>query len=246
MAAGELARRHAVRARVGRVQRRLNLAVWLEALVVPAWVAVTAFVMWRVFVQRSLLPAGVLLAGVALVVTWWRGQGKRISVDAAAVIADRQAGLGGLLLTRLEVPIGGWEYDVNTRLKTLTMPAIDVRRPVTMLVFAFVFLLVGFLVPQTEHPVRAVNAAAATRVETLAEKFEALAKEEPTDEAAIAELQRLQEELKDGTFDATDWEAADSVEKGLDEKAAEAAAELSRAEQAAKALSDAVAQAQGN
>ena len=41
------------------------------------------------------------------------------------------------------------------------------------------------------------------------------------------ELERLQEELADGKFDSTDWEAADALDKTLDKQAAEAQAELS-------------------
>ena len=69
MAAGELVRKQAVRSRVNRVRRHLNLAVWLDAAVAPAWVAVTAFVMWRVFVQRGLWAAGgaLVVAAASLV-----------------------------------------------------------------------------------------------------------------------------------------------------------------------------------
>jgi hypothetical protein len=246
MAAGELARQQAVRSRIARVRRRLNLPVWLEASVAPAWVGVTAFVLWRVFVQRALPVVG--LAALALVVaaTVWRATSRRVSEAMAAVVADRQSGLGGLLLTRLEVPVGGWEFDVNARLKTLPLPAVDLRKPLAWLVGVLAFLVVGLLVPQTERPVRGQNAAAATRVDALADKLEALAQEEPSDLAAQEELARLQEEVADGTFDAADWEAADSLDKALDDKAQQAAAELARAEAAAAALSEAVARAQTN
>ncbi len=243
MATGEDARKQAVRSRIARVRRRLNLAVWLDASVGPVWVCVTAFVLWRVFVQRAVPLIGVGLFVAALAVTWWLGRSKRVSADAAAVVADRQGQLGGLLLTRLEVPVGGWELDLNTRLKALPLPAIEVRRSLGALGGGLAFLAVGLLVPQLERPVRATNAAAATRVESLAEKLDALAKEEPPDDAARAELERLRAELADSTFDAADWEASDALDRQLDQKAAEASAELARAEQAAKALSEAVAQA---
>jgi hypothetical protein len=246
MAAGELARQQVVRARIARVRRRLNLPVWLAAAVGPAWVAVTAFVVWRVFVQRALPVVALLALALVVVATALRARARRVSLGAAAVITDRQAGLGGLLLTRLEVPVGGWELDLNTRLKGVRAPEVSLRRPLGALVGAVAFLVAGLLVPKAEQPVRARNAAAATRVDVLADKLEALAREEPSDLAAQQELGRLQDEVADGAFDATDWEAADALDKALDGKAQQAAAELARAEAAAAALSDAVARAQSD
>ena len=102
MAAGEEKRRQAVLARIARVRSRLNLEISLRAAVVPAWFAATAFVMWRVFVQRGeLLFGGVALVSV-FVATWWRSRKRGVSHEAAAVLADKGAGAGGLLLTRLE------------------------------------------------------------------------------------------------------------------------------------------------
>ncbi len=244
MAAGEERRRQAVQARISRVRRHLNLEVFVRAAVGPLWVAVTTFVVWRMFVQRGLWIFGAVALVLAAVVTWLLGRSRRVSQARAAVIADRQADAGGLLLTRLELPVGEWELGLNQQLKSLPMPEIEVRRPAALLGLALCFLAIGLLVPQPAllHPTP--NAAAATRVEELVEKMEAIAKEEPMDQAAAEELQRLQEEVAENSFDAADWEAADALDKQLDKQAAEASRELERAETAAKNLEDAMADAQ--
>jgi len=244
MAAGEERRKQAVLSRIGRVRRRLNLEVQLWAAVAPVWVAVTAFVLWRVFVQRGTPILAVLCAAGAAGATLALSRRRSVSDEKAAVIADRQAGAGGLLLTRLELPVGEWELGLNQQLKTLTPPDIAVRRQVAALSAALLFLLVGLVVPLPATAAHPTNAAAATRVDQLQDKLEAVTREEPVDDAALAELERLKEELSDGSFDAADWEAADGLDKALDKQAAEASAELGRAEKAAQDLENAMAQAQ--
>lgn len=244
MAAGEERRRIAVLSRVGRVQRRLNLEVWLNALVAPLWVGVTLLVIGRVF-----LPVGfeVLAVGLVLLVatlTTVQARPRRVSISQAAVIADRQAGSGGLLLTRLETAVGEWELGLNQQLKTLPMPKVDLRTSGRWLTFALLFAVAGFWVPRVHYAHKTTNAAAASRVDQLADKVEALAKEEAVPEAIEAELARLQAEVEQGAFNATDWEAADSLEKALNEKAAETAGDLSNAERAAENLAKSLAQSQ--
>lgn len=243
MAAGEERRRQAVLARISRVRRHLNLEVLARAAVGPVWVSITAFVIWRIFVQRGLVIVALVFGVLAALVTWWLARSRGVSQERASVIADRQAQAGGLLLTRLELPVGEWELGLNQSLREFPLPDIDVRRPVALLGVALCFLVAGMLVPQPRAVTAPPNAAAATRVEELAEKLEAIAKEEPLDATAQEELQRLQEELADNSFDAADWEAADALEAQVDKQAAEASRELERAENAAKNLDQALAQA---
>lgn len=245
MAAGEERRKSAfVLARIRRVQRRLNLQTSLAAAVAPAWVAVTLLAVWRFVVQRHVpLFAGALALGAAVV---WRLLTRRqgVSLEQAAVIADRRAQAGGLLLTRLETGVGEWELGLNDRVRALTAPSIRVRGALAGLSLAVLFLVVALVVPLPPKVASNVNAAAATKLDEVEAKLEAVAKEEPLDDAVNAELERLREELADNAFDAADWEAADTLDKELDRKAQEAAAELSRAEEAAKELSEAMASAQ--
>ncbi len=229
MAAGEERRRQAVEARISRVRRHLNLEVLFRAAVGPVWVAITAFVVWRIFVQKGLFIVGPLALALGAFVTWLLVRNQGVSQTRAAVIADRQAEAGGLLLTRLEMPVGDWELGLNQQLKAIPLPQIQLRRPASLIGLAFCFLLVGMLVPQAQSVLIPPNAAAATRVEELAEKMQAIAKEEPSEQAALAELQRLQEELAENAFDAADWEAADALEQQVDKQAAEASRELERA-----------------
>jgi hypothetical protein len=244
MAAGEERRKQVVRARIARVRRRLDTEVLLNRAVPFAWVAACAFVGWRLLVQRGAGIVGAVLLAATLVSTWLSGRRHGVSDEEAAVVADRLANAGGLLLTRLERAIGEWELGLNQRLHDLAPPPIEVRRPLVLLALAMLFVAAGLVVPLPERLARPSNAAAQTRVERLEDKVAALAKEEPLDQAVLDELQRLKEELENGSFDAADWEAADALDRQLDREASEAAAELARAENAAKKLEEALAHAQ--
>jgi len=229
-----------VLAPVRRVQRRLNAVAWAEAGIVPMWAAVTACVVARLLLRDTALwtaPA-FLLAGGA----WWgfRARHCGVSLEHAAVLADRSANAGGLLLTRLERPVGDWELSVNQYARAVQPPEVQWRRPVGALVGALLFLVVGFLLPLPPPSVRPINAAAAAKVAAVQAKAEALAKEELLGAPMEEELRRLAEEVAEGRFDAGDWEAADGLEKRLAERAAEAASELAGASEAARELEEAL------
>lgn len=245
MPAGEERRRRAVLSRVGRVRRHLNLQVWAEALVAPVWVGATLLVLGRVFLPVRVELLALAAITIAAVATAIRARPRRIGVEQAAVIADRQAGAGGLLLTRLETAVGAWELGLNQQIKTIRLPPIRLWASARWLVLAVLFAVAGMWVPRVSHAPRSLNVAAATRVDQVADKVEALAKEEAVPDAIETELARLQAELENGAFDATDWEAADSLDKSLNERAAQTSATLSNAEQAAESLSQALAEAQG-
>ncbi len=243
MAAGDEARRRLLERRIGRVRRRLNSERWLRELVVPLWAAVTAIALYRFFV-RAYLPAFALVAFAAAFAVWaLRARRRGIGFREAAVVADRMAGAGGLLLSRLEVPVGEWELSLNERVRALKLPEVSRRKPLAGCALALLFLAASLMVPLQKPPFQ-VNAAAASKLAQIEAKAEALANEEPLDESLEAELARLREELAEHRFDAADWEAADGVESALEQKAAEAASELSRAAEAAAALEKALAQAE--
>ncbi len=236
MPAGEERRRSSVLSRVGRVRRRLNLEVWLRSAVAPAWVAATVLVTARSLVPLRLAALLPPVAFIALLVIGLRARPRRFTLGEASVIADRHAGAGGLLLTRLEMPVGEWELGLNQRVRALVMPRIAIRRPLGWLALCLVFTLVGLQLPRSASGPLQLNLAAASRVDQLDEKIEALAKEEEVPEVIEAELARLRADLDQASFDATDWEAADSLEKALDAQAAERTAALANAEQAAAEL----------
>jgi hypothetical protein len=234
-----------VLAPVRRVQRRLHTVRFAEAGVVPVWAAATACVVGRLLLRDAalwLLPVPLLASGV-----WWflRARARRVSLAHAAVLADRSAGAGGLLLTRLERPVGEWELAANQHARAVTPPPVAWRRPVGALLAALVFLAVGLLLPLPARAVRPVNVAAAAKVEAVLAKAEALAREEPPGSAVDEELRRLAEEVAEGRFDSADWEAADRLEQSLDAQAARAAAELASASEAARELEDALEAASG-
>jgi hypothetical protein len=225
-----------VLAPVRRVRRRLNAVLWTEAAVAPVWAAATGCVLVRMLLREAavwVLPVPLLAAGA-----WWlvRARARSVSLTHAAVLADRSAGAGGLLLTRLERPVGEWELSANQYARAVTLPPVAWKRPVGALLAALAFLAVGFLLPLPARRVGPANAAAAAKVAAVQAKAEALAREEPLGTPLEEELRRLSEEVAEGRFDSADWEAADSLEKSLEARAAKAAAELAAASEAAREL----------
>ena len=223
-------------ARIRRVARRLNTAVALSSLVGPVWAVAAGISLWRFAVQRWVPAAAALLAAIGIAAAWLLMRQRMVTAREAAVIADRRANAGGLLLTRLETGIGEWETPLDALLERLAPPPIAVGRSTAAIALALLSLGVALWIPLPPRAQRPANAAAASRVEELAQKLEAAAKEEPVEADVRKELERLREELKEGNFDAADWEAADSLGKELERKAEEAGAELLKAEEAATNL----------
>ena len=153
-------------ASVRRVRRRLHTVRFAEAALLPLWAAATGCVLARL-VLRDLsvwaFPPQVLAAG-----GWWvlRARARRVPLAHAAVLADRSAGAGGLLLTRLERPVGEWELAANQFARAIVPPPIAWRRPVGALLAALLFLAVGLGLPLPTRPVRPPNAAAAAKATT--------------------------------------------------------------------------------
>ncbi|WP_375754684.1 hypothetical protein [Corallococcus exercitus] len=232
-----------VLAPIRRVQRRLNAVAWTGAGIAPVWATATACVLFRLLLRDLAVWAVPPLVIAGLV--WWfvRARSRGVSLEYAAVLADRSANAGGLLLTRLERPVGEWELSLNQFARQVKPPDVPWRRPVGALLGALVFLAVGFLVPLPALRASNINAAAATQVAAVQAQAEALAREEPLGPDVEEELRRLSEEVAQGRFDSADWEAADALEQRLAERASEAAAELNRASEAAAELEDALAAA---
>ncbi|MBN9682395.1 MULTISPECIES: hypothetical protein [unclassified Corallococcus] len=234
-----------VLAPIRRVQRRLNVVAWSGAGIAPLWALATACVVSRLLLRDLSVWAvpPLVIAGLA----WWfvRARSRGVSLEYAAVLADRSANAGGLLLTRLERPVGEWELSLNQFAQHVKPPEVPWRRPVGALLGALVFLAVGFLVPLPTLRTSNINAAAATQVAAVQAQAEALAREEPLGPDVEEELRRLSEEVAQGRFDSADWEASDALEQRLAERASEAAAELNRASEAAAELEDALAAAGG-
>lgn len=225
---------------VRRVRWRLNAVAWAEAGIAPVWAAATACVLVRLLLRDAavwVLPVPLALGGA-----WWvrRARARSVSLAQAAVLADRSAGAGGLLLTRLERPVGEWELSLNQYARAVRPPEVRWWRPAGALLAALLFLAVGFLLPLPAREERPLNAAAAAKVAAVQAKAEALAQEEALGVPMEEELRRLAEEVAEGRFDAADWEAADALEDSLDSRAAEAAAELARASEAARELGEAL------
>ncbi|MBJ6759994.1 hypothetical protein JGU66_04410 [Myxococcaceae bacterium JPH2] len=241
MAASEERRLQAlVLAPVRRVRRRLNAEVWLERGVAPAWAVATACVLVRMGFPRAPGWAVLPLAAVGLWAWVVRARSQSVSLEHAAVLADRSAGASGLLLTRLERSVGEWELAANQLARAVKLPPIRWRRPVAALLGAVLFAGVGHLLPRPVAKETRINAAAATQVAAVQAQAEALAREEPLGANVEEELRRLSEEVSEGRFDAADWEATDALSQRLAERAAEAAAQLARAAEAARELEDAL------
>jgi hypothetical protein len=223
-------------ARIRRVARRVNTAVALSSLVGPVWAIVAGISLWRFAVQRWVPAAAAALAPCGLAAAWLLMRQRMVTSRQAAVIADRRANAGGLLLTRLEMGIGEWDATLDAFLERLAPPPIAIGRSAAAISLALLFLGAALWIPLPPRTQRPANAAAASRVEELAQELEAVAKEEPVEADVRKELERLREELKEGNFDAADWEAADFLAKELEHKAEEAGAQLLKAEEAAANL----------
>lgn len=227
-----------VLAPIRRVRRRLNAVAWTGAGLAPVWATATACVLSRLLLRGAAVWAipPLVVAGLA----WWfvRARSRGVSLEYAAVLADRSANAGGLLLTRLERPVGEWELSLNQFAQQVKPPDVPWRKPVGALLGALVFLAVGFLVPLPAPRASNINAAAATQVAAVQAQAEALAREEPLGPDVEEELRRLSDEVAQGRFDSADWEAADALEQRLAERASDAAAALNRASEAAAELED--------
>ncbi|RKH90667.1 hypothetical protein D7Y13_39555, partial [Corallococcus praedator] len=234
-----------VLAPVRRVQRRLNAVAWLGAGLVPVWATATACVLCRMLLRGAAVWAVPPLVVAGLAGWFMRARSRGVSLEYAAVLADRSAGAGGLLLTRLERPVGEWELSLNQFAQQVKLPEVPWRRPLGALLGALLFLAVGLLVPLPALRTSNINAAAATQVAAVQAQAEALAREEPLGQDVEEELRRLSDEVAQGRFDSADWEASDALEQRLAERASEAAAELNRASEAAAELEDALAAAGG-
>lgn len=245
MAVSEERRRDAlILSRVRRIQRRLDGEHALREAVVPLWCAATAVALHRLLLRDHTWVTAAVAFAIAAGVWFLRMRRRRVGVDEAAVLLDRAAGAGGLLLTRLERPVGAWELELNDALRQAPLPEVRRARAIGLSAVALLFLAVILWIPLPERAQTKANAAAVTRVTQVEARAEALAKEAPLEEGVEAELARLRQELENGRFDAADWEAADHLEGALAQKAAEAAAELARAAQAAEALEEAMQKAQ--
>jgi hypothetical protein len=228
---------------IRRLARRLNVAIVVSSLVGPVWAVVAAIALWRFAVQRWVPAAGALLALGGAAGTWFVARRKLITHPQAAVMVDRRANAGGLLLTRLETGIGEWEISLHALVAGLSPPRMNLARPAAAILLALAFLVAALWVPLPRRSAHPIHAAAASRVEELAQKLEAVAKEEPIEAEARKELERLREEAKQGAFDPADWEAADSLANQLDRKAEEAGSRLLKADEAAGSLAAAMDEA---
>src|SRR5690349_8605299 len=112
-----------LRVQVRRLRWRLNLRVALEALIKPAWVAVTAWVFLRAVLPAHGLPAALLASLGACVAAVRIARMHWVSFGTAAVQTDRLADGGGLLLTRLERPVGEWDPMLVARMEALRLPS---------------------------------------------------------------------------------------------------------------------------
>ncbi len=219
-----------------RARRHFNRGVLLRASVIPAWAAASLFGIYRLAIG----PFSLLVGGVALLLALgfllWRFRRLAWTTDQAAVLLDRAAGAGGLLLALSERPDPRWSERLTPKLQKVDLPREPVRRQAAGIVGAFCFAAVALAFPEAQPPARPLQNAAESRVNALDEKAELLAEENALAENLAEELARLQEEARSGSFDAADWEASDVVESALSDAAASRESALADAEAAAREL----------
>ena len=225
-------------------RRRLNAKVLADVAVAPIWVAAASFAIWRLAVGQGSLVVGVLAIALGAAGILRRFVKEAWSEPQSAVLLDRAAGAGGLLLSLRELPAGeqsrDWLSTVSSRVQRARPPEVQVGRPLLASAAAILFALVAALLPAAKAPFSRLQAAAAARVEEAEAKAEILAAEEKVPDAIAQELERLKAEAESGKFDAADWEAADAVQQALEHAAAERQGELASAEAAAQQLAAAL------
>lgn len=234
-----------IHSRLERVRRRLGLEVWLREAVVPLWCAATGVLLGRMLFRAPGLPLA-LGTGALLGAAWiLRARARRVSRNRAAVLLDRLAGAGGLLLTGLERPMGDWAPSLDAKLMRAPPPEIHLARPGGLLALGTVFFAVALLTPLPTSRRPPANAAAASKVAQLEARVEAVSRVHPVEPNLRHELDRLRREVARGHFDGADWEAADQLSGILQQKASEASEQLSKAGRTAGALEKALASAAG-
>jgi hypothetical protein len=219
----------------------LNAAVAVRALPGPAWAGAAVFAAERLLLGTHPLLSG--LTGLAVTVagsaalarshTWSEGE--------AAVVLDGLAQAGGLSLALREASGPDWEARIQGRLQNVRYPSQQVGRPALLTGGALLFAVLAALFARVPRPTSAPQAAAQAKVDALISKSAVLAQEEPLPGALQAELQRLEQEAKQGQFDASDWATADAAEEAMDQAAKQRAQELAQAKAAADQLASSLA-----
>lgn len=226
-----------------RARRHLNRGVLLRAAVVPAWAAASIFGVYRLAIGPWSLVVGLAALLIAAGVAAWRFRRHAWSNDEAAVVLDRAAGAGGLLLALAERPDPRWQQQLAPKLVDVSLPRDPLGRPALALAGALAFAAITGALPEARPPVRPLQSAAASRVDALDHQAEPLAQEQVLPETLAEELARLREEARTGSFDAADWEASDVVESALSDAAAARESALAEAEAAARELEQALEKA---
>ncbi len=205
----------------------------------PAW-AFSVCLLCERFVFRRYVGMAALGLGAMALTLWavqlWR---RRYRFEHAAIETDRLADAQGLLLTRLETPVGEWGFELNNKLKALRVPFPNVRLPVLQLVLLALLVSVGLWWPLKPQQNAIANRAATHTLEEIAEQLQVLREAEGANPTFDAELQKLKELAREGDFSASEWQAADALQAAVSTEAENASSRLDAAANAAQALDDA-------
>jgi hypothetical protein len=223
-----------------RLRRHFNRETLLHSLPVPAWIVATACTV-TMLVWRPAMPWITAAAALGAIIWLWLAVRRHGWSEAdAAIRLDRLAGAGGLLLTVGEVPSPQWESKAQALLTGVKPPPMLVTRPLLLTAGAVAFGAAAFVAPTPQPLVRPGQEAALREVQKLEAEAEALQKEDVAPREWTREIERLRAEAEDARFDASDWEAADSLKEAAAATAQARTDDLQSAEDATARLEEAL------
>jgi hypothetical protein len=208
----------------------LNAALAIQNLSWSLAGAVILFGCWILLTRRVFvdwIPAtphvGAVLGLAALGVTSWLTRRRAYSDRDAAAYLDWSTGSGGLFLALLERPDENWSPVLEQKLDAAIPPrpkfGVNLQRLLPGLLLVLLACLIPKFIPSWRHP---VNDAGQRLIDDLQQQINALSEEElltDEEEKSLREaLARIQQDLDEGEFGSSEWEAADSIQQRLVEK----------------------------
>jgi hypothetical protein len=192
----------------------------------------------RLFPEHEAVLAPVLVAlGLgsllgALALCWSR----RLSHPDLLAWADREAAAGGLLLTLDECPDPHWQPLAEARLREVETPRLRLHERTRLFLPALLFFGLSALVPPAEIASPPFRDAGERFTASIEERIARMEKEELLEkkegEALRRDLEALRRDLEREGLGARQWEALDSMRRGLSERLNAHARDMARAAQA--------------
>ncbi len=225
-----------------RTRRRLNAERALSICAPWLWGVATVLAGARLLWPAS-LPWAALPCGVAGTLGWALGLGRvRVSLDGAAIVADRMAGAGGMLLLALEVPLGGWHDALSARLRGAPLPRVAWARRLGALAAPLVLAILALgLDGSLWRGEAAAPSLALQTVSQLEAQLEALRQDGAPAEDLVERVRQLGVRAAEASLQAADWQELEDLQLAVGDRLAERLRDLGAAERQAQGLAHAAA-----